>query len=111
MSANVSMRKRFVNGYHPVYRATITIGKKLNASERLLSIGQLNQDSSPAKEEITKAVREFWHDSFYFETFKTIQKGNAVFCISCSIESKPSDAEKLEAAAKQIVEKLSEKSE
>ena len=59
METTVKVKRKVINGYHPVSRATIVVGKLLSQDEHQTSIGKLTQDFLPVKEEISKTVRKY----------------------------------------------------
>ena len=106
METTVNVKRKVINGYHPVNCATIVVGKLLSQDEHQISIGKLTQDFLPVKDEISKTVRKYWHDSYFFEAFKSIKGEEQYFCFSCSIESSIGEREKLDTAIGKIVSEL-----
>lgn len=106
METTVEVKRKLVNGYHPISRATIIVGKPLSQEEQQASIGKLTQDFLPVKEEISKVVRKYWHNGYSFECFKTIKGEQQYFCFSCYLESALHERETLNKAVEKIANDL-----
>ena len=106
METTVKVKRKVINGYHPVNCATIVVGKLLSQDEHKIGIGKLTQDFLPVKDEISKTVRKYWHDSYVFEAFKSINGEEQYFCFSCSIESSLNERKNLDSAIVKIVSEL-----
>ena len=106
METTVKVKRKVINGYHPVNCATIVVGKLLSQDEHKIGIGKLTQDFLPVKDEISKTVRKYWHDSYVFEAFKSIKGEEQYFCFSCSIESSLNERKNLDSAIVNIVSEL-----
>ena len=106
METTVKVKRKVINGYHPVNCATIVVGKLLSQDEHKIGIGKLTQDFLPVKDEISKTVRKYWHDSYVFEPFKSINGEEQYFCFSCSIESSLNERKNLDSAIVKIVSEL-----
>ena len=106
METTVKVKRKVINGYHPVNCATIVVGKLLSQDEHKIGIGKLPQNFLPVQDEISKTVRKYCHDSYVFESFKSIKGEEQYFCFSCSIESSLNERKNLDSAIVKIVSEL-----
>lgn len=109
MEVKANFKRIVINGYHPANQATIFLQDKLENGDQHLSLGELREKHAPNKENMAKAIRKFWHDSYSVEEFRgsSLNNSEASYFIAFSLSLMDNEPQnKLESIVDQIIDEI-----